>query len=1014
MRPIRITIEGLRSFRTEPAATIEFDNRDQIAIIGDTGAGKSSVLEAMTYALYGQTSYSGIANQELMNDASDYLRVRFRFWARSYTWEATRSLTRRKNGEVGGGAALLECYGDHDATRESVEGVKDVNRRVIELLGLDVNAFLRTIILPQGRFARLLTEDEPGKRSQILRQIWRTEDLDGAGAETHAAIAAAASLTDRMAIEIDHYPENPREHLDDLRKHAEAAAAEAERATAVAAERAPDAAAVRKAHETRERIEQTITTTADSRPDTETVAELAGTDRKLERKAADAAETERAAAAEAAGHPAPPAGAREAADRRIELVGAARAACVERNERQRQLDESTTPTKGAEAAARLLKEHEADGRTAETKRTIDRHRGALARIGELYDRYVYQVREPLGSARSEAARLEAAAEQSLVEATEAATEWEGAERRQERAHAALAAARHKEAAAHAAEGHAPGDDCPVCARELPEGWTAPEGVESGPAAGEAHDADRAARRAQSRAAETRGRAQQAAKRLQEATGRVETLEAAEGTQRAELLAVLGGDRNVWPEKAAALEPLREAIAEAEAELATLQQRASEVRTRAGVATAAHEGARTAHRDAIEDSVRRRNALAQSTGQAVAATGTLREALPETAAKGGGEPIMTLGALDGIEREAKAEIETVETARRHHADAASRLAAAARARSALNDDRRVLVTEPLSRALTVAGQQRERLHEAAVAVGAGTSVPRLPLTSDLEQAAVSIGRLAAAADKLAADCRTRLERASEAEAAARREAAERAGGEETADPERAAAEAAETAERARARRHAADAAAADFAARIADIEALHALAGETSRRRARLEELEDGLRPSRFPKWLTLRRSVNLLRHASRRLEQMSDRRYAFRDPRDTAEQWKILDRWSGATRSPGTLSGGEQFMASLALSLGMVETMGERGGRLECFFLDEGFGTLDARTLDDALDALERAATPDHMVGVITHVRQVAERIGAVPLVERDAASGSRARWLTEAERGRAFEDAGTLGLSSV
>lgn len=84
MRPIRVTIEGLRSFRTEPATTIEFNERDQIAIIGDTGAGKSSVLEAMTYALYGQTSYSGVANQELMNDASDYLRVRFRFWARGY------------------------------------------------------------------------------------------------------------------------------------------------------------------------------------------------------------------------------------------------------------------------------------------------------------------------------------------------------------------------------------------------------------------------------------------------------------------------------------------------------------------------------------------------------------------------------------------------------------------------------------------------------------------------------------------------------------------------------------------------------------------------------------------------------------------------------------------------------------------------------------------------------------------------------------------------------------------
>ena len=198
MKPIKLRIEGLRSFRTGEPADIDFRNRRHMAIVGDTGSGKSSILEAMTYALYGQTSYTAHANQELVNDDSSYLRVRFVFEARGAKWEATRMLTRKKTGEVAAAQAVLRQLDGPEAGAEPITGVKEVNRACAGVIGLDAAAFLRTVILPQGRFARLLTEDEPRARAGILRQVWRTDEIETAGeAATIAGRAAEADACQR-------------------------------------------------------------------------------------------------------------------------------------------------------------------------------------------------------------------------------------------------------------------------------------------------------------------------------------------------------------------------------------------------------------------------------------------------------------------------------------------------------------------------------------------------------------------------------------------------------------------------------------------------------------------------------------------------------------------------------------------------------------------------------------------------------------------------------------------------
>ena len=227
MRPLHLTIEGLRSFRTPPGQdggaaprepTIDFTGRDHIAIVGDTGAGKSSILEAITYALYGQTTFTARANQELMNDTSTHLRVVLRFRVSGETWEVTRTLRRGGQRDVGQVRALLRRVGDDDATIEQVEQVRRVNERIENLLGLDSDAFLRTVVLPQGRFARLLVEDEPRDRSRILRQVWRTDELEEAGELAGKARREIKELGVRLEQAALEYPEDPAAHLEQLRE----------------------------------------------------------------------------------------------------------------------------------------------------------------------------------------------------------------------------------------------------------------------------------------------------------------------------------------------------------------------------------------------------------------------------------------------------------------------------------------------------------------------------------------------------------------------------------------------------------------------------------------------------------------------------------------------------------------------------------------------------------------------------------------------------------------------------
>jgi exonuclease SbcC len=154
-------------------------------------------------------------------------------------------------------------------------------------------------------------------------------------------------------------------------------------------------------------------------------------------------------------------------------------------------------------------------------------------------------------------------------------------------------------------------------------------------------------------------------------------------------------------------------------------------------------------------------------------------------------------------------------------------------------------------------------------------------------------------------------------------------------------------------------------------------------------LSDHLKAHELIAWIQEEALARLAEGGSRHLAKLSQNRYALRlgsgaeETAARAEQdFFVVDAWNGdSIRSVRTLSGGETFLASLALALALAESLTDLGAEsratdaLESLFLDEGFGTLDTETLDVVVGALDALHGGDRMVGIVTHVRDLAERL---------------------------------------
>ena len=1009
MRIHRMRLEGLGPYAQ--AQDVDFDRLNAAGLFlldGPTGAGKSTVLAALCFALYG-TVPGGRSAESLVTTLREpgavIPEVQVEFTVQGRRFEVVRSpkheRPRRRRSAAGGATVTTQAT---VSLRERVDGewtapltrADEVGQQIAAVLHLDAEQFMQVVLLPQGQFAQFLTA-KSDERRVLLRRLFGTQRFDGveehlrvetARLDTAVAVDADVARTARAqlaealheALGPDWHAPEPSPDTDDrlLALAAERAGrahedARADLATARAAEQRARVTA--RELETRGRDLAAAEAWGRRRRDHDAEAETAAARRRAvdahERAgrvlaaaqrataAADAAGTASEAVTEALAHvedePTAAAwlaaaradGAADAPASRQALGEAERAAeavarAVQDRARMGELEQEAAAA--AERRAEIGRDRAAlvESRP-EREAAVAAHRAAVERGTERLG-----AREAVDRAVSEAAARRTAAEAAAARAVEAETaaraHREAQERRREAAerHVGLLRARYEQAASELAERLVPGEPCAVCG--------SPE--HPAPAA----TADTAVTEADVRDAE---QARTAADRA--ATDAETALRAAEQTLRTAREAAAG----LAPEAA------REALERAEAERAVLDQAAKDLAADRRRLTAAEKTL----------------AGADETAAALAAEdGRLAEAAAHRAAR--------LTELRDAVEAARGDAETLD-ARRDQVTAARRVLAALAA--AQDEDARArAVADETDQALTAAlAEQHFDDVDAA----------RAARLEETEAAART-----AAVQEWHAE-RARLAELEASEPVRRGRALAEAGVEPpTEEQTRAAAEALAAAEAASSSRATAvgrlDSLVATVRRQSAALtEVLERSAGliaEHTRVRGLLDLVRGGgenLLKMPLTSYVLAGRLEEVAAAATERLLAMTDQRYSIEysdavgGRGNKGLELVIRDHYVDETRHPATLSGGETFMASLALALGLADTVqAEAGGiELDTLFVDEGFGSLDADTLDDVLDVVDTLRTGGRTVGLVSHVERMRQEIGVRLEVRKDRRGSSLA-----------------------
>ena len=239
MRPLELTVEGFRSYRER--VTFDWRGRRLVGIVGPIGSGKSSILDAVSFALYGKTPQVESATKSLIHQLADQSHVELRFQVDGQVWRAVRSLRRK-----GASGHQLELLADDEPGAEVLEVVTlegAMNERIEQILGMDFKTFCRSVLLAQNRFAEFLRAT-PTQRDAVLKGVFGFERLDD-------ALRVARMRLDRQDLELASLQkerERVNEARADLDRAREAAQATSARLNALEAA-GPEVERLEKEHD---------------------------------------------------------------------------------------------------------------------------------------------------------------------------------------------------------------------------------------------------------------------------------------------------------------------------------------------------------------------------------------------------------------------------------------------------------------------------------------------------------------------------------------------------------------------------------------------------------------------------------------------------------------------------------------------------------------------------------------------------------------------------------------------
>ena len=928
MRPLRLTLSAFGPYAAQTTLDLEKLGKGGLYLItGDTGAGKTTLFDAITYALYDHSS-SGIREGSMLrckyadDKTPTFVELEFEVHGVRYTVRRNPEYQRPKARGEGMTTEKADATLTYPDDRPPVTKAKDVTAAVQEIIGLDYNQFSQIVLIAQGQFTKLLNASTE-ERSRIFRKLFRTqryaqlqERLQAEASALNQQRTAQNAKLDSLLGGLQFAPDDPdAEALRTLCAQTvpETALALLDALTARQAAALEEAGTALQATEAQlDTVQQQLGAAAQAQRLAQQLAarqaELAAAKPALDaaraeadRHAGDAVQLDALTAQVTQAQSA--LAAYDALDtlcrQQTEARDAARLAAAQAHKRRTQLDSLNAALAAAETELAALAD-------ADTRLLALQNRSAqLTQRGEA----LAKLEQRLADCQRQAKAAHKAQESYRAAA---AAQDEARARRDALERAFLDAQ-----AGLLAESLTEGVPCPVCGSThhparalLPH--TAPTQTQVEAARQSAAEADRQAQNASAAAQSALAAANEAKTSLRRDAETLlpERFTTPEGTVPLTFALMT----NVLAEEAAALQTEQADCA------AQCRQADADCRRKAQLE--AGRQAKTRQRPALEQAAAEadRSAAAQN-ASADALEGQIAErraALPYPRRED------AQAALDKLEADRSTLRTGMDTAQRKLKQADQAVAAADAAVEALTAQQTAAQKDlPACSAEELTAQQAE------------LTAARETLRSREKQLSAQLlpNRKTAAQYRAAAEARQTLE------------------------------------------------------SRWQWVSALAATAGGTltSKQKIKLEA------------YIQMNYLDRILRYANTRLMQMTAGQYELE--RIGAENQRsqsgldlgVIDHYNGTRRSVKTLSGGESFKASLALALGLSdEVQSSAGGiRLDTLFLDEGFGSLDEESLELAIRVLSGLTEGDRLVGIISHVGALKDRIDRQVVVHKARTGGS-------------------------